>query len=163
MPELEVAPEDSRGASRRPLSARVGALLAVSGSAGVVISFVYGWGFFFALGIPFSEAPTAISDHVRGWLIWLPIFVAPALIILSHELLASRIEQGLTEEQIIESSPDPERTRRRRSRPWKFVDGLAVVLLLLWLVFGELFADARFFAFPVVWMVFSGGCFVILG
>ena len=154
VPDLEVPPKDSRVALRTPLSARLGALLAASGSASVVISFVYDWGFLFALGIPFSEAPTAISDHVRGWLIWLPIFVAPALIILSHELLASRIEQGLTEEQIIESSPNPERTRRRRNRPWKFIDGMAVVLLLLWLVFGELFAYARFFSFPVVWMVF---------
>ena len=154
MPDLEVPSEDSRVASRTPLSARLGVLLAASGSASVVISFVYDWGFFFALGITFSEAPTAISDHLRGWLIWLPIFVAPALIILAHELLASRIERGLTEEQIIESSPNPERTRRRRDRPWKFIDGMAVVLLLLWLVFGELFADARFFAFPVVWIVF---------
>ena len=154
MSDLNVPPENPRGGTPRPLSERLGLVFAVSGSAGVIVSFVYDWGFFFALGIAFSEAPTGISDHVRGWLIWLPIVIAPALFLLAQELLVSRLERGLTEEEIIASSPNPTRTRRRRNRPPKIIAATAVVLFLLWLVFGELFSNVRPLAVPIVWVIF---------
>ena len=154
MSDSERPSDDPRDASPRPWGDRLAPVVAVIGSAGVVVSFVYDWGFFFTLGISFSEAPTGLSDHVRGWLIWLPIVVAAALFLLVQELLLSRLERGLSEEEIIASSPNPALTRRFRALPWKVITGLAVVLFFLWLLFGESFASARPLAFFVVWVLF---------
>ena len=154
MSDMKAPSEDSRDALRKPLSERLAAVFAVTGSAGVVVSFVYDWGFFFALGIPFSEAPTALSDHMRGWLIWLPIVIGPVLFFLAQELLVSRLERGLSEEEIIVSSSNPARTRRLRNRPRKVIAATAVVVLFLWVLFGGSFAFARPFAFFIVWVLF---------
>ena len=50
----------------------IGALVGVIASLSVIVSFIYDWGFFWALGISFSQAPTTITDHVQSWIIWLP-------------------------------------------------------------------------------------------
>ena len=105
MAEREEAVENPRDASQRPVTEHLGAVFALAASVSVIVSFVYDWGFFSTLGIGFAQAPTAISDHLRSWLIWLPLVITPVLILLAHELLMSRLERGLTDEEIVESLP----------------------------------------------------------
>ena len=155
MAEREEAVGNPRDASQRPVTEHLGAVFALAASVSVIVSFVYDWGFFSTLGIGFAQAPTAISDHLRSWLIWLPLVITPVLILLAHELLMSRLERGLTEEEIIESSRNPARVRRFRVSPWKAISFMAVLLTLLWLLFGEAFSHARFFAFPITWAIFA--------
>ena len=154
MAELKEALEDPRDVSRKLVTEHLGAAFALAASLSVIVSFIYDWGFFSALGIDFSQAPTAISDHVRSWLIWLPFVITPVLVLLTHELLMSRLERGLTEEEIVASSRNPARARLIRNGPRKLISFMALLLLLLWLTFGEVFSKGRIIAFPITWMIF---------
>ena len=62
MAELKEALEDPRDVSRKLVTEHLGAAFALAASLSVIVSFIYDWGFFSALGIDFSQAPTAISD-----------------------------------------------------------------------------------------------------
>ncbi len=65
-------------------AASVGGLVA---SISIVLSIIYDWGFFYALGISFGEAPTTIVDHVQSWLIWLPnVLLAAAAFLIGTKL-----------------------------------------------------------------------------
>ena len=155
MAEPEEALEGPRDVSRKPVTEHLGAALALAASLSVIVSFIYDWGFFSALGIKFAQAPTGISDHVRSWLIWLPFVIIPVLVLLTHELLMSRLERGLTEVEIIESSRNPTRDRLIRNGPRKLISFMAILLVLLWLLFGEKYSNGRIIAFPITWMVFA--------
>ena len=154
MAEPEEALEDRRDVSRKPVTEHLGAALALAASLSVVVSFIYDWGFFSTLGIDFSQAPTAISDHLRSWLIWLPFVIIPVLVLLTQELLLSRLERGLTEKEIVESSRNPTRARLIRNAPRKLISFMALLLVLLWLLFGEKFSNGRIIGFPITWIVF---------
>ena len=123
------------------------------------MSFIYDWGFFFSLGISFAQAPTGIADHVRTWLVWLPIIITPLLILLAHELLMSRLERGLTEEEIVQSSRNPALVNWFRGSPRKAVSFMAVLTVFLWVLLGEPFAHVRVVAFPIAWAIFADWVF----
>jgi hypothetical protein len=72
-----------------------------------------------------------------------------------YELLTRRIEGGMTEEEIIQGSPNPERTSRMRSRPYKFMTILAVIILFSYILFGESFSSGLPIALMLVWFSFS--------
>lgn len=77
------------------MSGRIGVLSGVAVSSSVFISFLYDWGFLFALGITFAEAPTTISDHIRSWLVWLTgatIIVFIIWIVVSVSSYADKIK-----------------------------------------------------------------------
>ena len=155
MAEREQAIENPREMPPRPVTEHLGPLFALAGSVSVIVSFIYDWGFFSTLGIDFAQAPTTISDHLRSWVVWLPFVITPVFLLLAHELLVSRLERGLTEEEIIESSRNPARVRRFRVGPKKAISIMALLLTLLWILFGEMFSHARAFAFPITWAIFA--------
>ena len=67
------ATEEARDTGTAISFERIGWFSGVIGSLSVIVSFVYDWGFFAALGISFADAPTTISDHIRSWLVRLPL------------------------------------------------------------------------------------------
>ena len=92
---------------------------------------------------------------MRSWLIWLPFVIISVLVLLTQELLSSRLERGLTEKEIIESSRNPARARLIRNGPRKLISFMAVLLVLLWLLFGGVFSKGRIIAFPISWVIFA--------
>lgn len=156
-------PETSHGRERDKSSQsatdQIGVLLALVASVGVIISFVYDWGFLSELGIEFSDAPTTIADHFRSWLVWLPLVAVAAWFILAQELLLARLERGKTEEEIVGSSRNPAFTRLVRQSPRHSYLIIVVLLGVLWLLYGEPFSAARFVFFPALWIVFVGWVF----
>ena len=115
--------------------------------------------FSFRLALALAQAPTDIADHVRTWLVWLPIIITPLFIFLAHDLLMSRLEGGLTEEEIVQSSRNPDFMKWFRSSPQKVISFMAVLAVLLWVFFGELFADVRVVSFPIAWTIFANWVF----
>ena len=99
--------------AKRSLLERLVAVSALATSFALALSFTYDWGFFSALGISFASAPTSISDHLRTGLLWASRLVPAVLLTLVLDLLTRRIDHGLTEEEIVEASPDPERARKK--------------------------------------------------
>ena len=147
--------EGSKSTPTRFSFERIGALAAAIAPISIIVSFVYDWGFFFALGVSFAEAPTTITDHVRSWLVWLP-WLAPATIILfGIEFLTRRIERGMTEDEIVESSSNPSRTRKLRNSPGRFISYLGPVMIICWLLFGDLFSDGFFAGLAICWFMFA--------
>lgn len=150
---------NSHGARSAPSSAptttpeRIGSLIAGIASLSVLASFFYDWGFLNALGISFATAPTTVTDHVRSWLTWLPTAVIGFGILAFIELVTQRFELGMTEEEIIEASANPEKTRRQRRRPWRFAIGIAILGLLLFILLGPSFvpASALFIGVMCLW------------
>ena len=129
-------------------------LSGVTAALSVVLSFVYDWGFFTALGISFNDAPTTITDHVRSWLVWLPSVGIFTTITVAVNLLTRRFERGMTEDEIIERSPDPARAARSRRRPWKFIGFLGPVPVLQWVLFGNPATDFVLLGLAICWVVF---------
>ena len=154
MSEVEKSLKSQRDGSWNPVAEHLGTAFAFAGGLSAIVSFIYDWGFFFSLGISFGEAPTGISDHVRTWLVWLPIVITPVLVLLAHELFMSRLEGGLTEKEIVESSRNPAQLRWFRRSPQVAVSIMAVLAVLLWALFGEAFSHIRVATFPIAWAVF---------
>ena len=139
--------------SQKKIGQIVQNIASVSGvvaSVSILMSFVYDWGFFYALGISFNEAPTTISDHVQSWLLWLPKVIIAVIGFSAYEMLTRRIERGMTEEEIVESSRNPSQTRRMRNRPYVWMMYLGPFLVVMWVLLGENYAT-----FPALFM---GGC-----
>lgn len=112
--------------------------LGLLSSLTLVLSVVYDWGYFMFLGVPFAEAPTSLSDHIKSALIWLPPAAAACFIFIAIEILIQRIERGMTEKEIIESSPLPKVTYYFRQSPGYF-----------FLAGSTFLVGARLYGFPV--------------
>jgi hypothetical protein len=133
----------------------LGKAVGVIAAASLTTSIVYDWGFYYALDLSFSDLPTSLADHIRSTLVWAPVVACTAFLSMIYELLTRRIEGGMTEEEIIQGSPNPERTSRMRSRPYKFMTILAVIILFSYILFGESFSSGLPIALMLVWFSFS--------
>ena len=138
---------------------RIGAVTGIIASLSVLVSFVYDWGFFSELEVSFLDAPTTIADHVRSWLLWLPSVAIAAFVILAIELFLLRVEGGMTEKELVESSPNPVLIRRIRNSPGRALAILGPSLVLLWLLLGDHFEDGLGVGLALFWFVFSAWVF----
>ena len=123
---------------------------------GALASVVYDWGFFVALNLSFAEAPTILADHIHSWLIWLPRVSVAVLFITFISFFLRRVEQGMTEDEIIASSPRPYITRIFRASPYIFIALLGVYFVISWLLFGSKYTPIEFLLFGliIVWFIF---------
>ena len=147
------ATEETKSMGRTVSFEQIGLLSGIIGSLSVIVSFVYDWGFFAALGISFADAPTTISDHIQSWLVWLPMAVTAALVTLAMELLNRRVEGGMTEDEIIVSSSPW--VRRFRNSPYYFVALMGPLVVVLWVLFGEIYFASLTVGLPICWFIFS--------
>jgi len=129
-------------------AARVTSLCAF---AALMCSILYDWGFYRALDISLAEIPTSISDHIRSGLVWIPGALFGLGLAALVELFTRRIEGGMTEEEIAQSSPHPERTRRMRNRPMTALKIFAWIALILYIAFGEAFREGLWITWLVLW------------
>ncbi len=131
-------------------------LVGLAASISIVASLIFDWGFFFALNLSFLEIPSGLSDHVRSALIWFPKVVTALGGIFVFEMLTRRIEQGMSEEEIIRSSSNPEQTARLRDSPYKLVAYSAVFLVVAYVLVGDILLAMLPFGLIVLWFIFSG-------
>ncbi|MCK4841338.1 MAG: hypothetical protein KAT04_05590 [Methylococcales bacterium] len=135
-------------------SSFIGIIVSVS----FVTSIIYDWGFYSAIGLKFDIIPTSLSDHFRSALIWVPTVITGGFFILFNEILTRRIEKGFTEEEIIEGSNNPDKTRKNRERPFKIIPYIALVGVFLWILFGDYFRSNLGLFLFILWIVFSTWC-----
>ncbi len=135
------------------LSAKVIALIA---SISLALSFLWDWAFFKACGLNFSQIPMSIEDHAQGVLMWaMPAVITGGGLYFIGALLNARIQQGLTEEEIVKSSPNPSLAAARRRRPWIFMLAICVLVAVSYMLFGDLF-------FAGVWSVGIPGTWIVV-
>ncbi|NJO35949.1 MAG: hypothetical protein HC869_25610 [Rhodospirillales bacterium] len=82
-------------------------LLGLLVSLSVAASICFDWGFLHALDLGFADVPSSIADHARSALLWLPVAALAVLWNFAYRLVASRVEDGLTEAEILASSSNP--------------------------------------------------------
>jgi hypothetical protein len=152
---------DQQGDGAAPTSALelVAKISAVVASLGLIVSVFYDWGFLFALGLSFADAPTTVADHVRSWLVWLPKVATAVLALLIFELFIRRMEKGMTEQEIVESSSNPELIAKIRRGPLILIGASAVVLVVSWILLGPAYLDGMFFGLGICWFIFVGWVF----
>ncbi len=120
-------------------SASVSGLVA---SISIVLSIIYDWGFFYALGISFGEAPTTIVDHVQSWLIWLPNVILFAVALLIGSKFTSffikrrniKIEAENSSRNSSQTQPNIKAARIKYSVVLVIFGS---ILILDWLLFGD--------------------------
>jgi hypothetical protein len=133
----------------------IGKFVGLVGGLSLTCSLIYDWGFFHAANLNFQEIPSSISDHLRSSLNWLPTATIAISIFLILELFLQRVELGMTEEEIIQRSKNPERTRKFRESPKYIIIAMAIIILIGYIMFGELYANDLSFPLVIVWLIFS--------
>lgn len=119
----------------------------------LVISVSYDFGFLFFLGISFAEAPTSLSDHIRASLIWAPKLLIIVFGVTIIELFNRRIEQGMSEEELISTSPTPRFTAWFRDSPKYLIYVFALALPLTLFFNMRLPIETWMFGSMIWWLI----------
>lgn len=126
---------------------------------GFIVSVIYDWGFFRALGLDFAYLPTTTADHFRSGLLWFPPLLGAILAYAAIEYQFQRVERGLTEKEIIESSSNPEKLRKFREGPWKLLVWIAPVSVVTYVLIGDVYASVPPVMLAIVWFGFAEWCY----
>lgn len=126
---------------------------------GFVVSVIYDWGFVRALSLDFSNLPTITADHFRSGLLWFPPLLGGVLLYAAVEFQFQRIERGLTEKELVESSSNPEKMLKFREGPYKLAAWTAPVYVVIYILIGDLFASLLPWTASIVWMGFAEWCY----
>jgi hypothetical protein len=144
----------------RSLSAgTIAEVITISVAIGFVISIIYDWGFVCALGIDFVRLPTTISDHLRTGVLWFPYLLAFLFMYFAVEFQFQRVERGLSEDEIIENSKNPEKLRKFREGPWKIVKWTAPLAVFDFVAIGDIFSSVLPLMLSIMWMGFAEWCY----
>lgn len=118
-----------------------------------VCSIVYNYAYFLAFNISLVQIPLTINDIVNSALVWIPavsIIAASGFIFL---LITKRIEQGMTEDEIVQSTSNPARTAWLRELPFKIMEYGSVVGVVIFILLGQHFYNSLSTVFPL-FMIF---------
>lgn len=105
-------------------------LLGVATAFLLVLSVAFDFSYFNALGLTFEDVPTTLADHARSALVWAPVAAVYLLLIGLWEMGMSRVEDGLSEEELIRRSRFPNLIRWFR-KSVRFIAGAALLLALV--------------------------------
>jgi hypothetical protein len=131
---------------------KVGGLVA---GVALIGSVAYDWAYLYAIGASFSDIPTSVADHIRSALNWMPNAVLVVGIVVALELFLRRSEQGMTEEELIRTSPHPRFTAWFRKSPSTLTFFVALTIPVFYILFGHRFSSGLGFAFAILWFSFS--------
>lgn len=129
-------------------------LLGLASALILALSITYDYGFLVWLGLSYSEVPSTLSDHLRSSLIWLPSAVVGFFFIMTIELFNRRIEQGMTEEEIISSSSTPGFTAWFRDSPKYPIYAFAFFAPITPFLDIDFPLQAWMFAVIILWFIF---------
>ena len=137
----------------------VGGIIASIASISILVSFIYDWGFFFALGVSFSETPTTITDHMQSWLQWLPIVLVVGITLLTYGLIVLRVSRGRPDKRTHSNS--------RSSAIWQFGQEVLssivlvgpIMFVLVWVFWGDIALIALVAGLFFLWWPFMSWIF----
>lgn len=121
----------------------------------LVLSITYDWGYLHWLGVSFSEVPTSLSDHARSALVWAPSVGIGFFCFFVLELLTRRIEQGMTEQELIETSKNPKFTKLYREAPLILGEVFAVGGVVAYLLWAAIPLEVFFVLSVISWFVIA--------
>lgn len=96
--------------------------LALVAAALLIMSICYDFSYLQAVGLSLYDVPSLTTEHVRSAILWGPGLVLTIFCGIAYELFTRRIENGLTEEEILtRSSPAIRKFRKSADRLPKFI------------------------------------------
>ena len=102
---------------------------------GFAISFLYNWGFFFALGITPDTVPASIQDYVNSWMTWLPATILVGFCFCAMELFEYRKKGSKGNHDPTSTSNDEQSRTKKSRRTFAFVAMAGIFLILMGLLF----------------------------
>jgi hypothetical protein len=120
----------------------------------IILSITYEWSYFYGLGIPLSLTPLGTSDFLKGWIRWYPLAFGMLTGVFLIKVLIPRLENWKSEEEIIQSSSNPEATRKARFLPWRLFQYVGLVTLLMPILFGEKYISLGTLGLSFLWVRF---------
>lgn len=130
-------------------------MIAVLATVSLGLSITYDWAYLHWLGISFAELPTTLSDHARSALVWMPSVGVALFGMLIFELITRRIEQGMTEKELIETSKNPRFTKFFRESPFIAGEVLSAVGIVTYLLWAAIPVEAFLFCSIIFWFAAS--------
>ena len=103
----------------------------------VIASLTYELNYFWGMGLAINSTPLEVNDLLRSWIEWGSIFLLASLSYLLFETFLKRAENWQSEDQIINSTNNPEFIRKIREYFWRTIKLFAYLTLLIFLLFGE--------------------------
>lgn len=116
------------------------------------VSVAYDIGFYREIGFGLSELPTTFADHTKTCISWLPYLAFIALSHLFHSVFIKRLEGGLTENQIINTSKNPKTTKFFRTLPYHIAIILFTLAVILSIFSYDKFRHFLPAAFAILWI-----------
>ena len=117
-----------------------------------VVSVVYDFGYYSSLNLEFADIPLTISDHIISSLNWIPFVLVLFALTLLLEMITWRLENGMTESEILLSTSNHEKTKKRRVLPSKVMFVFAIILLLTNIITGQFRLSVLLFSIPYIWI-----------
>ena len=109
---------------------QVGKLLGICATGLLVLSTAYDYSFLYALGLSFEDVPSTLADHVRSAIVWAPRAAIYVLAFAMYEMFMRRMENGLSDEELIQRSSNPRFTRAFRRSPQVLFAVLTILVIL---------------------------------
>jgi len=109
---------------------QVGKLLGIAAGGLLILSTAYDFSFLYALGLSFQDVPTTLADHVRSAIVWSPHVTIYAMVFAMYEMFMRKVENGLSEEELIQRSSNPKFTRAFRRSP-QLMFAILVILMIV--------------------------------
>lgn len=129
-----VAADSGKVEQNESFWAAIGHLIAPVTAFSLVLSIVYDWGYFEAIGLSFAEVPTTITDHIRTALVWAPMVFTGLLIGVSWAAMWSSRDSSMSKEA--ERAP----SFYKRHKTKAFVAASFLVIWAHWL-WGDFFSS----------------------
>jgi len=117
----------------------------------IILSIAYEWSYFYGLGISLSITPLGTSDFLKGWIRWYPWAFGILTGLFLVKILIPRLEGWKSEQEIIQSSPNPEATQKARLQPWKALHYFGLLALLMPILFGETYITVGTIGLSYLW------------
>ncbi len=114
----------------------------------------YDFGFFYVLGTSFSEMPTTLSDHLRSSLNWIPVGIMGIWGLFIYEMFNRRVEQGMTEEELLRGTSHPKLIAWLRKLPVYFIMLLAASPVIQLFIGVEILISQWILFVTVYWGLF---------
>lgn len=114
--EFHMKTEKPPSATLLTLAEHTSKVLALVAATLLIMSVWYDYSYLSAVGLSFNEVPSLTAEHVRSALLWGPYMALMLLGAAMQELFLRRMENGLSEEEILAKS-SPAMRRFRESPP----------------------------------------------
>jgi hypothetical protein len=130
----------------------VGEIVTLIISISFICSIIYNYAYFSAISVALQNIPISTTDIINTAIIWSPIIIFLLFLTYFFNLFIKGTEGGKTEEEILQSSTNPEKTLEARRCPLIAIKWLGLLGLISLILFGNFNDITPFGVFTILWV-----------